>query len=105
MRPVGTTARLSLSTGALGCEGIVSKRLSPPYRAGRSNHWLKVKNPCRAGCAPTGASAGDVLQGGFPPPRASKRVRTVSHAKETAQRKRRTNAVPLLGAAGLSFSL
>jgi ATP-dependent DNA ligase len=29
---------------ALGCEGIVSKRLGSPYRAGRSAHWLKVKN-------------------------------------------------------------
>ena len=30
---------------ALGCEGIVSKRLGSPYRAGRSSHWLKIKNP------------------------------------------------------------
>ena len=30
---------------ALGCEGMVSKRLGSPYRAGRSDHWLKVKNP------------------------------------------------------------
>jgi bifunctional non-homologous end joining protein LigD len=30
---------------ALGCEGIVSKRLGSPYQAGRSAHWLKVKNP------------------------------------------------------------
>jgi bifunctional non-homologous end joining protein LigD len=30
---------------ALGCEGIVSKRLGSPYRAGRSAHWLKVENP------------------------------------------------------------
>ena len=29
----------------LGCEGIVSKRLGSPYRAGRSPHWLKIKNP------------------------------------------------------------
>jgi bifunctional non-homologous end joining protein LigD len=28
-----------------GCEGIVSKRLGSPYRAGRSAHWLKIKNP------------------------------------------------------------
>jgi bifunctional non-homologous end joining protein LigD len=26
-------------------EGIVSKRLGSPYRAGRSAHWLKIKNP------------------------------------------------------------
>jgi hypothetical protein len=30
---------------ALGCEGIVSKRLGSSYRAGRSAHWLKIKNP------------------------------------------------------------
>ena len=30
---------------ALGCEGIVSKRLGSSYRAGRSSHWLKIKNP------------------------------------------------------------
>jgi bifunctional non-homologous end joining protein LigD len=30
---------------ALGCEGIVSKRLGSPYRSGRSPQWLKVKNP------------------------------------------------------------
>jgi hypothetical protein len=30
---------------ALGCEGIVSKRLGSPYRSGRCDHWLKIKNP------------------------------------------------------------
>ena len=30
---------------ALGCEGIVSKRLGSPYRSGRAVCWLKVKNP------------------------------------------------------------
>ena len=30
---------------ALGCEGIVSKRLGSPYKSGRSPHWVKVKNP------------------------------------------------------------
>jgi bifunctional non-homologous end joining protein LigD len=29
----------------MGLEGIVSKRLSKPYQSGRSEHWLKVKNP------------------------------------------------------------
>ena len=29
----------------LGCEGIVSKRLGSPYRRGRVDHWLKIKNP------------------------------------------------------------
>ena len=30
---------------ALGCEGIVSKRLGSPYRSGRNDSWIKVKNP------------------------------------------------------------
>lgn len=30
---------------ALGCEGIVSKRLGSPYQSGRSSHWFKIKNP------------------------------------------------------------
>jgi bifunctional non-homologous end joining protein LigD len=30
---------------ALGCEGIVSKRLGSPYRPGRSDWWVKIKNP------------------------------------------------------------
>jgi ATP-dependent DNA ligase len=29
----------------MGFEGIVSKRLTAPYRSGRSSDWLKVKNP------------------------------------------------------------
>jgi ATP-dependent DNA ligase len=30
---------------ALGCEGIVSKRLGSHYQSGRVDHWLKIKNP------------------------------------------------------------
>ena len=30
---------------ALGCEGIVSKRLGSRHRSGRSPDWLKFKNP------------------------------------------------------------
>jgi bifunctional non-homologous end joining protein LigD len=30
---------------ALGCEGIVSKRLGSPYRPERQDCWIKVKNP------------------------------------------------------------
>ena len=30
---------------ALGCEGIVSKRLGSPYRSGRADCWIKIKNP------------------------------------------------------------
>jgi hypothetical protein len=29
----------------MGLEGIVSKRLSAPYRSGRSPDWIMVKNP------------------------------------------------------------
>jgi bifunctional non-homologous end joining protein LigD len=29
----------------LGCEGVVSKRCGSRYVAGRTEHWLKVKNP------------------------------------------------------------
>jgi bifunctional non-homologous end joining protein LigD len=32
----------------LGFEGIVSKRLGSPYVAGRSRHWVKMKNPACA---------------------------------------------------------
>jgi ATP-dependent DNA ligase len=30
---------------ALGCEGIVSKRLGSFYQSGRAGCWVKVKNP------------------------------------------------------------
>jgi bifunctional non-homologous end joining protein LigD len=29
----------------LGCEGIVSKQLGSTYSSGRSNYWVKIKNP------------------------------------------------------------
>ena len=29
----------------MGLEGIISKRKGSPYRSGRSQHWLKAKNP------------------------------------------------------------
>jgi bifunctional non-homologous end joining protein LigD len=28
----------------MGLEGLVSKRRERPYQAGRSKHWVKVKN-------------------------------------------------------------
>ena len=37
---------------ALGCEGIVSKRLGSAYRSGRVDHWLKVKNPAAPAVKP-----------------------------------------------------
>ncbi len=33
----------------LGCVGILSKRLSSPYRSGCSDQWLKIKKPGGAG--------------------------------------------------------
>jgi hypothetical protein len=35
----------------MGLEGMVSKRRDPPYRAGRSPHWIKVKNPPPRRCS------------------------------------------------------
>ena len=69
----------------------MSKRLGSHYRAGRSKDWLKVKNPGRAGRTSAGRGK---LEDNF-----------MSRTKEACQRKRRTNAVPMLGAAGLSLSL
>jgi len=40
-----STSTIPSARPALGCEGIVSKRLGSLYRSGRSKHWLKVKNP------------------------------------------------------------
>jgi bifunctional non-homologous end joining protein LigD len=36
---------LFLQACKLGLEGIVSKKLSAPYRSGPSKDWIKVKNP------------------------------------------------------------
>jgi ATP-dependent DNA ligase len=56
---------------ALGCEGIVSKRLGSAYRSGRAEHWLKIKNPVapavkreaeRIGATSDGATGGDSLR-------------------------------------------
>jgi ATP-dependent DNA ligase len=43
--------RRALQTRA---KGIVSKRLGSPYRSGRSEHWLKIKNPSAPGRAARG---------------------------------------------------
>jgi hypothetical protein len=68
-----------------------SLRLGSHYRAGRSKDWVKVKNPGRAGRTSAG--------------RGKLEDNLMSRTKEACQRKRRTNAVPTLGAAGLSLSL
>jgi hypothetical protein len=49
-RPARSEARPAIHAArqhacALGCEGIVSKRLGSHYRSGRVDHWLKIKNP------------------------------------------------------------
>jgi bifunctional non-homologous end joining protein LigD len=41
----GDGATIFTHACALGCEGIVSKRLGSPYRAGRADCWVKIKNP------------------------------------------------------------
>jgi bifunctional non-homologous end joining protein LigD len=40
----GDSAIIFRHACALGCEGIVSKRLGSHYRSGRVDHWLKIKN-------------------------------------------------------------
>ena len=40
----------------MGLEGLVSKRRDRPYQAGRSKHWIKVKNR-----QPSGDEPGDVM--------------------------------------------
>jgi hypothetical protein len=42
---VGDGAIIYKHACQLGCEGIVSKRLSSPYRSGCSDQWLKITNP------------------------------------------------------------
>src|SRR4029077_2770813 len=68
-----------------------SLRLGPHYRAGRSKDWLKVKNPAAPGRTPAG--------------RGTLENNLMSCTKEASQRKRRNNAVPMLGAAAISLSL
>ena len=41
----GNGAEIFAHACKLGLEGIVSKRLSSPYRSGKVKYWLKVKNP------------------------------------------------------------
>jgi bifunctional non-homologous end joining protein LigD len=41
----GDGATMFKQACALGCEGIVSKRLGSTYRSGRVNDWFKIKNP------------------------------------------------------------
>jgi bifunctional non-homologous end joining protein LigD len=38
-------ATIFLCAYKMGLEGIVSKKLSAPYRSGPSKDWLKIKNP------------------------------------------------------------
>ncbi len=59
--------------GALGLEGIIAKRADAPYRGGRTDKWLKIKND------PTG----DFVIVGFTAP---KRSRTFMGALQIADR-------------------
>ena len=43
---------------ALGCEGVVSKRLGSTYRMGRTDVWRKTKNPGRQPCGVNARSTG-----------------------------------------------
>jgi len=42
-------------------EGLVSKRRDGPYQAGRSKHWIKVKNRKRPAMTSLGRSGGKSL--------------------------------------------
>jgi hypothetical protein len=50
---------------ALGCEGIVPKRLGSPYRSGRVDHWLKVKNPAAPAAGNAHGHAAEWLRSGL----------------------------------------
>jgi bifunctional non-homologous end joining protein LigD len=41
----GDGALIYQNACALGCEGILSKRLGSAYRMGRTDAWIKIKNP------------------------------------------------------------
>lgn len=41
----GDSATIFEHACALGCEGIVSKRVGSSYRSGRADCWVKIKNP------------------------------------------------------------
>ncbi len=41
----GDGAKMFTAACELGLEGIVTKRLTSPYRSGPSKSWIKVKNP------------------------------------------------------------
>jgi ATP-dependent DNA ligase len=41
----GVLVALAVGRHACALGLIVSKRLGSPYRSGRVDHWLKIKNP------------------------------------------------------------
>jgi bifunctional non-homologous end joining protein LigD len=65
----GDGAVIYKDTCALGCEGIVSKRLGSLYRSGRLEHWIKVKNPAAPAAAGGGGGLGAVMLQRRVPPR------------------------------------
>jgi ATP-dependent DNA ligase len=46
----------------MGLEGLVSKRRDRPYQAGRSKHWIKIKEPEASGDEPSNGSVRLVRQ-------------------------------------------
>ena len=54
----GDGAEMFAAVCKLGLEGVVSKRLTAPYRSGPSKSWIKVKNP-------KAAASTRVLDGAF----------------------------------------
>jgi hypothetical protein len=47
----------------MGLEGIVSKRLTAPYRSGPSRDWIKVKNPDSPRCGGHAKGGGNGARG------------------------------------------
>ena len=41
----GSGAEIFAQACRMGLEGIVSKKLTSPYRSGKAKTWLKIKNP------------------------------------------------------------
>jgi len=40
----GARSARNTPPATMGLEGLVSKRRDRPYQAGRSKHWMKIKN-------------------------------------------------------------
>jgi hypothetical protein len=74
----------------LGCEGIVSKRLSSSYRSGRACDWIKTKNP--AAPAVTRPRAAEALSAARPEKERANGVRAHREHKLAEEENGRTDA-------------